>query len=458
MRIVNIILTSVNGGAEQVFVDYLVALKNLGHEVLAITKTDAPYADEVEKLGIKVKKIKNNFGYHDIFAVSNLKNILQEFDADIVLSHAGRAASLSKKVAKKIKNKKILEVAVNHSMNVKRSIGADIILSVNKEIFFRTIDAGQSENSSFVISNAVDLKDAIANIPKVQLHEKEVIVIGTMGRLDESKGFACAIKAIKNLQKLSNKKFILRIAGSGPKELHLRSSDHAAAQSRGVHGRGRHALELRASGSRLSLPAMQLHVLPAGPIQTNAYLLVAPERGEAVLIDAPGDVWADVEPILKANQARLTELWITHGHWDHITDNFALQKLTGAKIACGIGDKEMLTKPSDLGWRLPFSIHASAANVLLKDGDEIKLSREALLVISTPGHTPGSICLYSKEDKIVFTGDTLFAGAMGRTDFPGGDALLIKKSLNKLAKLPEETKVLPGHGELTLIKKEKEWM
>lgn len=222
MRIVNIILTSVNGGAEQVFVDYLVALKNLGHEVLAVTKTDAPYADEVEKLGIKVKKIKNNFGYHDIFAVSNLKNILQEFDADIVLSHAGRATSLSKKAAKKIKNKKILEIAVNHSMNVKRSIGADVILSVNKEIFFRTIDAGQSENSSFVISNAVDLRDAIANVPKVQLQEKEVVVIGAMGRLDESKGFSCAIKAIKNLQKLSDKKFILRIAGSGPKELHLR--------------------------------------------------------------------------------------------------------------------------------------------------------------------------------------------------------------------------------------------
>lgn len=223
MRIVNIILTSQNGGAEQVFIDYLVSLKNLGHEVLAVTKTDAPYADKIAKLGIPVQKIKNNFGYHDIFAISDLKNILQKFDADVVLSHAGRATSLVKKAAKKIKNKKILKVAVNHSMNVKRSIGSDIILSVNKDIFFRTIDCGQSENSSFVISNAIDLKDAVLEVPKIDLQKKETVVIGVMGRLDQSKGFCHAIKAIKSLEKISNKKFILRIAGSGPREAYLRN-------------------------------------------------------------------------------------------------------------------------------------------------------------------------------------------------------------------------------------------
>lgn len=223
MRIVNIILTSVNGGAEQAFIDYLVALKNLGHEILAVTKLDAPYADEVEKLGIKVKKITNNLGYHDIFAISNLRNILQEFDADIVISHAGRAISLSKKAVKKITNKKIIKVAVNHSMNVKRSIGSDIILSVNKEIFFRTIDAGQREDSSFIIPNAIDLNDADADVPKVNLQKKEEIVIGVMGRLDESKGFYDAIRSIKILEKLSDKKFILKIAGSGLIETKLRS-------------------------------------------------------------------------------------------------------------------------------------------------------------------------------------------------------------------------------------------
>lgn len=201
---------------------------------------------------------------------------------------------------------------------------------------------------------------------------------------------------------------------------------------------------------------MKFEAFVTGPIETNTYLVYAGR--EAIVID-PGLSCAN------AINARAKELGVeikfivnTHGHWDHITDNYTLQKLTGAKIACGKGDEKSLSQPSDLGWRLPFKLQASRADVLLEDGDEIAISREALRVISTPGHTPGSICLYSKDDKIIFTGDTLFAGAMGRTDFPGGDALLIKKSLNKLAKLPQETKVLPGHGEFTLIKKEKEWI
>lgn len=104
-------------------------------------------------------------------------------------------------------------------------------------------------------------------------------------------------------------------------------------------------MELRASGSPLSLPAMQLHVLPAGLIQTNAYLLVAPERGEAVLIDAPGDVWADVEPILKSAQARLTELWITHGHWDHTQGGAEVVAATGAKVRAHRADQVLIETP-----------------------------------------------------------------------------------------------------------------
>lgn len=228
MKIVNIILTSQNGGAEQVFIDYLTVFKNLGHQVLAITKADAPYADKVETLGIKVKKITNKFGYHDFFAVQKIQKIIQEFDADIVIAHAGRAMVLARKAIEKVPNKKIFFIAVNHSMNVKRSVGADLIFSVNREIFYRTIHCGQDEDKSFVIPNAVDLTDMLHDSAPVNFQEKEVITIGVMARLDKAKGFCFAIKAIKKLKDLEcekkwNKKFILKIAGSGPQEQFLRS-------------------------------------------------------------------------------------------------------------------------------------------------------------------------------------------------------------------------------------------
>ncbi len=227
MKIVHIILTSQNGGAEQAFIDYSVALKKLGHEILAIIKNDAPYAAAVENLGITVKKIPNKLGFYDIFTVKKIHEILQEFNADAVIAHAGRSTVLARSAIAKIKNK-IFLIAVNHSMNVKRSIGADIILSVNKEIFLRTINAGQSEAKSFVIQNAIDLSDAPKLASKIDWQNKETIVLGGMGRLDISKGFRFTIKAIKKLEEFVkannlNKKFVFKLAGSGAREDYLRN-------------------------------------------------------------------------------------------------------------------------------------------------------------------------------------------------------------------------------------------
>lgn len=223
MKIANIILTSQNGGAEQVFIDYSRILRDgLGHEVLAIAKEDAPYTDKLEALNIPVKKIKNNFGYHDIFAINQIKRILQEFDADIVVAHAGRSMVLARKAIKKIKHKKVLLVAVNHSMNVKRSIGADVVISINRSMFFRTIDAGQSEEKSFVVHNAIDLSDAIERLPVINWSTKKTITLGVIGRLDKAKSFDFAIKALKLLENHSSKKFILKIAGRGQEEKSLR--------------------------------------------------------------------------------------------------------------------------------------------------------------------------------------------------------------------------------------------
>lgn len=208
MKIANLIVTSQNGGAEQVFLDYTRLLKKLGHEVVPIVKHDAPYANQLSR----PKKISNKFGYYDFFAIKEITKILREENIDAIFTHAGKATVLARKAVAKIKNKKIFLIAINHSANVKRSIGADIVLSVNREIFYSTIDRGQPEDRSFVMHNAVDLSDAIEVTPQVNLAQKDKIILGVIGRLDPTKGFSHAIRALKNL----DEKFILKIAGSGP--------------------------------------------------------------------------------------------------------------------------------------------------------------------------------------------------------------------------------------------------
>lgn len=219
MKIANIILSSQNGGAEQVFIDYIRVLKNLNHQLLAITKTDAPYKDKVLEMGVELKTINNHFGFHDIFAIRNIRKILEEFDADIVIAHVGRSMVLVRKALNK--NKKTKLIAVNHSSNVKRSIGSDLIFSVNKEIFFKTIDLGQDEAKTFVIPNATDVSDANDEMVEIDLLNKAKITLGSLGRFDKAKGFDMLIQALK-LLKNSGKNFTLKLAGSGKEEENLR--------------------------------------------------------------------------------------------------------------------------------------------------------------------------------------------------------------------------------------------
>lgn len=214
MKIANLILTSQNGGAEEVFIDYIMACKKLGHEVLAIIKNDAPYQIQLNDLNIPTKKTKNKFGFNDIFTVNNIKNYLQEFDADILICHMGKSHILGKRAIKKIKHKKIFSIAINHSDNVKRSIGSDIILSINKEIFYKTINLGQDQEKSFVMPNKIDLDD-IAQFKKVYLNKRKEITIGLIGRLDRSKGFDYVIRSLKELINKTDKKIKLKIAGDG---------------------------------------------------------------------------------------------------------------------------------------------------------------------------------------------------------------------------------------------------
>lgn len=209
MKITNIILTSQNGGAEQVFLDYCRILKDLGHEITAIIKKDAPYAEKLDEIGAKTIKINNKFGYCDIFAIQNIKKALKKFASDAVITHNSRAISLTKKARPKQK-----QIAVNHSNNVKRSIGCDLIISVNTNIFYKTVDSGQAPEKSITIPNSIEIIEKIK--PKTINFNKKAINLGMMARFDHSKGYLealDALKILKNNQKSHN--FNLKIAGDG---------------------------------------------------------------------------------------------------------------------------------------------------------------------------------------------------------------------------------------------------
>lgn len=216
MRIANIILTSQNGGAEQVFIDYSRVLKDLGHEVTAIIKSDAPYADELEKISIKPHKINNRLGFYDILAIRAIRKILLEENVGAVFAHMGRGMALARKAIRGIKGRKIFLIGVNHSMNIKRSIGLDLIISTNKQIFYKTIDAGQNPERSFVVENAIELEDT-PPLVDINLIDKPIIKLGIIGRFDRTKGFEYPILLLEYLKRnpILDKKFTLKIAGDG---------------------------------------------------------------------------------------------------------------------------------------------------------------------------------------------------------------------------------------------------
>lgn len=199
---------------------------------------------------------------------------------------------------------------------------------------------------------------------------------------------------------------------------------------------------------------LKLHVLPAGPIETNAFLLTDAERGEAVLVDAPGQIWEQVKPILARDGCRLTELWITHGHWDHMQGAAEIVKETGAKVSAHRDDQILLETPGVMEVFLPGTIrlHPVKTDRWVIDGDVIESLGRRWEVRHVPGHCPGSVLYWSAADGIAFSGDAIFQGGVGRTDFPGGSMAKLEKSIReRIYTLPAETRLFTGHGDATTV-------
>lgn len=193
---------------------------------------------------------------------------------------------------------------------------------------------------------------------------------------------------------------------------------------------------------------MQITTLPLGRMQANCYIVQAGD-GTAAVVD-PGDEAARLLQHLQSTGLRVTAVWLTHGHFDHIGAADALRAAFSCPIVALAAEAALLADPqknlSSAFSSVPLSL---TADTLLADGDTFAFGGETVGVLHTPGHTSGSCCY--KLGKWLFTGDTLFDGSIGRTDFPTGDPTALSLSLERLAAIPDDLCVLPGHGAATTL-------
>ena len=193
-------------------------------------------------------------------------------------------------------------------------------------------------------------------------------------------------------------------------------------------------------------------VFRVGPIACNCSVLADEQTREAIVVD-PGDDISTIHDFLLQHNLHLKQIVITHGHIDHVAGAAHLRRLTGAPIVMNEADLPLL-KMMDVQARwfgvetpevVPPDIHA-------KSGLNVTFGHAKGTILHTPGHTMGSICLHLPNEELLLSGDTLFAGTVGRTDLPGGSMDLLLQSIREqLLSLPEATRIFPGHGRETTL-------
>jgi hydroxyacylglutathione hydrolase len=197
-------------------------------------------------------------------------------------------------------------------------------------------------------------------------------------------------------------------------------------------------------------------ILPVGPLQCNCSILGDETSREAIVVD-PGDDIPRILALLAKHSLTVKQIVITHAHIDHIAGAHRLKQLTGAPILYNQNDlaqvKMMDVQAGWLGIPTPTVSHPDDT---LDDGKLITITGLTGSILHTPGHTEGSVCLYLPDQTLLLAGDTLFAGSVGRTDLPGGNTQKLLTSIHeRLLTLPDEVKVIPGHGPSTTIGSER---
>lgn len=202
---------------------------------------------------------------------------------------------------------------------------------------------------------------------------------------------------------------------------------------------------------------LELQSCVIGSVGTNCYFLKNKETNEMVIIDPPDQA---VRISQKVNEmgGKPVAILLTHGHFDHIMAAEELRETYGIKIYATVYERKHLGNAAMNLSGFAGKAISLEADEELDDLDVFELAGFDIQVIHTPGHTPGSCCYYLKDEDVLFSGDTLFCGSAGRTDFPGGSMQELQNSLNRLVEsLPEETKVYPGHEAPTTIGYEKRY-
>ena len=190
---------------------------------------------------------------------------------------------------------------------------------------------------------------------------------------------------------------------------------------------------------------LSLHTLPLGAYQTNCYILHQEDSSSCVVID-PGYTPEVILDFLAGKGLTLEAILLTHGHFDHVGGVRDLAAETGCRV---------WLNPDDLSMPPKLTAGPLYYTDTYSEGDTISPAGISFQVLSTPGHTPGSVCLIAED--FLFSGDTLFAGSCGRTDLPGGSTRAIRESLRRLAAIPQDYSVHPGHGESTTLAWEKQY-
>ncbi len=211
---------------------------------------------------------------------------------------------------------------------------------------------------------------------------------------------------------------------------------------------------------------MKIHVLPSGPIKTIGYLLTNASLGEAILIDAPGDILEKIIPLLAQEGCRLKELWLTHGHWDHTQDSARLKRELAVLIRAHRADQALIETPElmeeFMGARL--GLEPAKIDVFFTPGETLTAVGRDFAVRHVPGHCAGNVLFYAAAlqgptgltASTAFVGDALFKAGVGRWDLPGGGFEVLAQSIrSQIYTLPDDTIVFPGHGPRTTVGEEK---
>jgi len=198
---------------------------------------------------------------------------------------------------------------------------------------------------------------------------------------------------------------------------------------------------------------LEVSRLVVGALEVNSYVAYDPVTADAMVID-PGDEPARIMDSIKRSALRVRYLVCTHAHFDHVGAIPELKRLTGAPIAIHEEERPVYLAARGFGRMWGFEIDdLPEPDLLLAEGDELRLGELVFAVLHTPGHSPGCMCLYGKD--VLFSGDTIFAGSVGRTDFPGGSIEMLRNSFRRIVSLPGETRIYPGHGPSSTVETER---